>query len=110
MNNIYNEIEKDSVCPARIVIDLLKGKYGIEVLSEIIKGSNHYGELLREINGINPRILARRLREFEQEGILVRTVIPLNPPQVIYNLSEKGIALKKITNEMNKWNQLYNKG
>ncbi|MHD0398707.1 winged helix-turn-helix transcriptional regulator [Staphylococcus simulans] len=97
----------ENTCPSRIVIDLLKGKFAIEVLAEVINGSNHYGELLRNINGINPRILAMRLREFEHSGILTRTVLPLNPPQVIYNLTEKGIALKKITDEMNKWHKIY---
>lgn len=107
MTNITNQNKHEVVCPARTVIDLLKGKYTIEVLSEIINGSTHYGELLRSINGINPRILAKRLRELEQAGVLIRTVIPLNPPQVTYELSEKGIALKKITNEMNNWHAQY---
>lgn len=48
---------KKSICPARRVLNLLKGKFTLEILSEIIDGNIHYGSLLRSVEGINPRIL-----------------------------------------------------
>lgn len=67
----------------------------------------HYGTLLRSVEGINPRILAHRLHEFEQEGILLRKVLPTNPPQVEYTITEKGLALSKVVTAMKKWYQIY---
>ena len=98
---------KKSICPARSVLNLLKGKYTLEILSEIIDGNIHYGTLLRSIEGINPRILAQRLRDFEQEGILSRKVLPTSPPQVEYKMTNKGIALRSIIDEMKKWEKTY---
>lgn len=94
-------------CPAREVLNLLKGKFTLEILSEIMEGNMHYGTLLRSVEGINPRILAHRLREFEQEGILLRKVLPTNPPQVEYIITEKGLALSKVVTAMKKWYQIY---
>ncbi|QCQ03732.1 helix-turn-helix transcriptional regulator [Ligilactobacillus animalis] len=94
-------------CPAREVLNLLKGKFTLEILSEIMEGNMHYGTLLRSVEGINPRILAHRLREFEQEGILLRKVLPTNPPQVEYTITEKGLALSKVVTAMKKWYQIY---
>lgn len=34
-----------SICPARRVLNLLKGKFTLEILSEIIDGNIHYGSL-----------------------------------------------------------------
>ena len=54
---------KKTICPARRVLNLLKGKFTLEILSEIIDGNTHYGSLLRSVEGINPRILAQRLHD-----------------------------------------------
>lgn len=72
-----------------------------------IKENLHYGKLLRTVNGINPRTLAQRLHDFENAGILSRTVFPTNPPQVEYQLTKKGNALRKITEEMRLWDEIY---
>lgn len=98
---------KKSICPARNVLNLLKGKYTLEILSEIIDGNIHYGTLLRSVEGINPRILAQRLRDFEQQGILLRKVLPTSPPQVEYKMTNKGIALRSIVDEMKKWEKTF---
>ena len=94
-------------CPARTALNVLKGKFTLEILSEIIYGNLHYGSLLRSIEGINPRILAQRLHEFEDIGILSRKVLPTNPPQVEYRLTEKGTALRKVTEGMKNWGEEY---
>ena len=62
---------------------------------------------MRSVEGINPRILAQRLHDFEQEGILSRKVLPTSPPQVEYKMTKKGIALRSIVEEMKKWEQTY---
>ena len=101
------QVTTKSICPARKVLNLLKGKFTLEILSEIVDGILHYGTLLRSVEGINPRILAQRLHDFEREGILSRKVLPTSPPQVEYTLTEKGLALKSIVEEMKKWNKIY---
>ncbi|CBL90708.1 MULTISPECIES: winged helix-turn-helix transcriptional regulator [Leuconostoc] len=96
-----------SICPARKALNVLKGKFTLEILSEIIDGNLHYGSLLRSIDGMNPRILAQRLHEFEKIGVLSRKVIPTNPPQVEYRMTEKGTSLRKIAKEMKSWGEKF---
>ena len=107
MESCKKQSLKKSICPARRVLNLLKGKFTLEILSEIIDGNIHYSSLLRSVEGINPRILAQRLHDFEQEGILSRKVLPTSPPQVEYKMTKKGIALRSIVEEMKKWEQTY---
>lgn len=107
MDSCDKQIITKSVCPARKVLDILKGKFTIEILSEIINGNLHYGVLLRNVDGINPRILAQRLHDFERFGILSRKVLPTNPPQVEYRMTEKGNALRKIVEEMKNWEERF---
>ncbi|GBG96899.1 winged helix-turn-helix transcriptional regulator [Lactococcus termiticola] len=102
------ELLEDKKCLAGSVINTLKGKFALEILSAILDGHLHYGYLIRNIDGINPRILATRLRAFEEEGILSRKVLPLIPPQVEYRLTDKGMALYPIIEAMRDWHLEYN--
>ena len=91
-------------CPARGVIDLLKGKFVIEILAEILAGRNHFGQLLRSVDGINSRILSKRLHEFEQAGLLTKIVLVAEAPRSIeYQLTSKGLALREVVEAMKAW-------
>ncbi|GBG96571.1 winged helix-turn-helix transcriptional regulator [Lactococcus termiticola] len=84
-------------CLASEAISMIKGRYSIEILTAIYRGNQHYNSLLREIPGINSRILALRLREFEDKGLLTRTVLRATAPYSIrYELREKALALVPI--------------
>ncbi|MDR0298382.1 MAG: helix-turn-helix transcriptional regulator [Streptococcaceae bacterium] len=95
-------------CPVKETLALFKGKYALDILTQIFNGTNHYGQLLRVIPEINSRILAQRLREFENEDIVSREILDSNPPMSIrYALTEKGRALEKIVAEMVIWHEKY---
>ena len=49
------------------------------------------------------KMLAERLKELEQEGIIERTVLPETPVKVIYSLTEKGNALHDVFHEVSRW-------
>lgn len=49
----------------------------------------------RAIPGISDWLLAERLKELEDAGIVTREVEPTRPPQVSYALTTKGHALAR---------------
>ncbi len=52
------------------------------------------------IDGINPKTLTARLRELERSGLIGRKVYPEVPPRVEYFLTEKGMALKPVLEQL----------
>jgi len=62
-----------------------------------------YSELGRRIDGISQRMLTLSLRKLERDGLIVRTVVPISPPQVEYSLSEVGISLLAHLELMVEW-------
>jgi DNA-binding HxlR family transcriptional regulator len=56
-------------------------------------GPLRFGELRRKVDGISPKVLTERLRMLEAIGILHRDYNPTIPPQVTYELSERGQEL-----------------
>ncbi|MFJ8244924.1 winged helix-turn-helix transcriptional regulator [Peribacillus asahii] len=52
---------------------------------------------------ISGRILSERLKDLEQEGIVKRDVYPETPVRIEYSLTEKGLALAPVINEIQQW-------
>jgi hypothetical protein len=55
-----------------------------------------FEEVRQKIGGISPRVLSRRLRMMEDEGLVQRTVVNSRPPGVRYSLTEAGGIVARI--------------
>lgn len=62
-----------------------------------------FATLRDAIPEITDRMLSERLRELEQEGIVLRTVIPESPVRVEYDLTKKGRALATAIRAISEW-------
>lgn len=66
-----------------------------------------YGELKRNINRITHKMLSNQLKELEADHIIIRKEYNQIPPKVEYFLSEKGLSLMPILEEICKWGHLH---
>src|SRR5215210_3224144 len=82
-------------CPVSATLDLLNRRWTLHIVRSLLQGKKRFNEISRE-NRINPRTLRERLRMLEAEGAVKRTVISTMPPNVEYELTEKGEALNCI--------------
>jgi DNA-binding HxlR family transcriptional regulator len=70
------------------------------VIRDLAEGSRRFCELERSLVGISPRTLSLRLRALEDEGIVERCTYPEVPPRVEYALTDKGLALVPLIEDM----------
>jgi DNA-binding HxlR family transcriptional regulator len=54
------------------------------------RGPRRFNALRREVGEISQKVLASTLRDLEENGLVSRTVTPVNPPQVEYALTDLG--------------------
>ena len=54
---------------------------------------------------ISGRLLSERLKELEHEGIISRQVYPEIPVRIEYTLTQKGLALKNVLQEVDLWSK-----
>ena len=82
-----------SACRAREVLQRVGDKWSMYVIDLLGQGTMRFTELHRAIDGITARMLTVTLRGLERDGIVTRTIHPVIPPRVEYNLTPMGRTL-----------------
>ncbi len=80
-------------CPMRQMLNLVGDKWTPPVLYLLSSGTKRYSDFQRRIPGISKKMLAQTLRRLESAGVVNRTVYPIVPPKVEYNLTPFGEKL-----------------
>jgi DNA-binding HxlR family transcriptional regulator len=73
------------------------------VIYALTQGPKRFCEFREAIPDISDRLLTERLKELEEEGIVVREVNPGRPVQVVYRLTAKGEALQPVFCAIGAW-------
>lgn len=87
-------------CPVGCCAEIISGKWTLLLIRDLAEGSRRFCELERSLQGISPRTLSLRLRALEDEGIVERCTYPEVPPRVEYALTDKGLALVPLIEDM----------
>lgn len=66
-------------------------------------------DLLREVDGIAPKMLSKELQDMEMNRLVTRTVLNTKPVTVVYDVTEFGKTLEKIIDEIANWGIDYRK-
>jgi DNA-binding HxlR family transcriptional regulator len=90
-------------CNIEKTLDVIGGKWSFLVLRELFSGKKRFGELQRQVAGINPKSLTDTLRHLEEQGVIERTAYATVPVTVEYSLTPKGEDLHQILKEMKLW-------
>ena len=94
---------RPNACRAREVLQRIGDKWAVFVIDLLGNGSMRFGELHRSISGINPRMLTVTLRGLERDGIISRTIHPVIPPRVDYELTPLGRTLLDTIGQLVSW-------
>jgi len=103
MEAMPTESPEETNCPVSATAELVGGKWTLLVIRDLGAGPQRFCELERSLAGISPRTLSLRLRALEDEGILVRRTRADGAPRVEYELTEKGLALLPLLEDMRRY-------
>ena len=90
-------------CPVNRAVAALADKWKILIIIVLQSRTWRFGELLRALEGIAPKVMVRQLRSLEADGLVVRTVYAEVPPRVEYALTPAGRSLLPILNALQRW-------
>ena len=89
-------------CPVARASEILADRWTPLIMRELILGSHRFNELERGLPGISRSLLASRLRDLQQAGVVDR--LPGAHAKVTeYHLSEAGQDLKPVIEALGAW-------
>jgi DNA-binding HxlR family transcriptional regulator len=80
-------------CPLSECMLLLTGAWTPHIIWYLSEGPRRFSELRADMPDISAKVLSTRLKELENRGIVIRTVMPTSPPSVEYEMTELGSEL-----------------
>lgn len=97
------------ICPKfESAMNLINKRWVGMIVYQLLSGPQRFCTIESAI-GISGRVLSERLKDLEQEGIVVRDVFPETPVRIEYSLTEKGKALEPIMKQIEDWSQQWMK-
>jgi DNA-binding HxlR family transcriptional regulator len=87
-------------CPVDNTLKIIGKKFTVLLIRNMLSNQTRFNQFLESIEGMNQKILSARLKEMEKDGLITRTVYAETPLRVEYSLTEKGLAIKPILDQM----------
>ena len=92
-------------CEVRQILDRIADKWSLLVIALLDRRKLRFTELRREIDGVSQRMLTVTLRQLERDGLVHRTVHPVVPPRVDYELTPLGVSLHETIQALVAWTE-----
>jgi DNA-binding HxlR family transcriptional regulator len=103
------QIAPEPFCPHFMhAVELIGRRWTGAVVRAMLHDVERFSDLKHAIPEMSSRMLAERLRELEQEGIVDRVVDEGPPTRVSYLLTAKGRALGGVVEEITRWAHAWN--
>ena len=94
-------------CQVRQILDRVADKWSLLVIALLDNRRLRFTELRREIDGVSQRMLTVTLRQLERDGLVKRTVHPVVPPRVEYELTPLGGTLHSTIRSLVAWTEAH---
>src|SRR6218665_3152910 len=98
------ENNKRKIMAVHDAMDVLSGKWKISIISSVCYyNKRRFSDILNDVAGISNKMLSKELKELEVNQLIKRTVLDTQPISVQYELTEHGLTLKTIINNLTDW-------
>ena len=92
-----------SDCPCRPLLSLMANTWATLALDAMECGPIRFGELQRRLQGVSPKVLTQTLRRLQDAGMVSRTIYPVVPLHVEYELTEFGLSAADPLRYLRNW-------
>lgn len=90
-------------CAAAHALDLVGERWALLVVRELVLGPKRFTDLREGIPNASPNVLAQRLRELEESGIVRRRKLAPPAASRVYELTDWGKGLEPVLLALGQW-------
>lgn len=93
----------DDACGAAFAMELIGERWSIPIVRELMLGGRRFSDIRASLPGLSAKVLTERLERFEAGGILRRTRSAAPASIQLYELTEWGLELEFVMQELGRW-------
>jgi DNA-binding HxlR family transcriptional regulator len=93
----------DQYCPVAHACGIVGERWTLLVVRELLNGPRRYTDLLDGLPGIGTNVLACRLRDLEQAGVVHKRKLPPPAASTVYELTDYGRELEEAMYALARW-------
>jgi DNA-binding HxlR family transcriptional regulator len=93
----------DEGCAVAHALDLIGERWALLVVRELLLGPKRFTDLRDGMPGASPDVLAQRLRELTEAGVVRQRKLPPPAGSQIYELTDWGAELEAVVNGLGRW-------
>jgi DNA-binding HxlR family transcriptional regulator len=93
----------EQYCPLAHALGVVGERWTLLVVRELLHGPKRYTDLVEGLPGIGTNVLASRLRDLEQFGVVRKRKLPPPAASTVYELSEYGSELEEVMCALARW-------
>ena len=90
-------------CPLAYSLDVVGERWTLLIVRDLLLGPRRYTDLLNGLPGIGTNLLATRLKDLEQAGLLIQRRLPPPASATVYELTDRGRGLKAVIGALAEW-------
>jgi DNA-binding HxlR family transcriptional regulator len=99
----YKDLPKN---PVAVTMKMAGCKWKILIIAELLGGTRRFSEIKKALKGVTQKVLSSKLKELEQDGILIREEVGT---KVEYTLTDIGYSLRPVILSLYDWGKDYKK-
>jgi DNA-binding HxlR family transcriptional regulator len=90
-------------CGVARALDVVGERWALLVVRELLLGPKRFTDLRAGLPNIGPDVLAQRLRDLEDAGVVRRRTLPPPAGSRVYELTERGHDLEPVVLALGRW-------
>lgn len=95
--------------PVRDALDIISGKWKLLILISISSGNSRFREIERSIPKITSKVLAKELKDLEENQLIKRTVYDDIPVVIEYVITPYAKTLQPVIQALSDWGKNHRK-
>ncbi|MDT7738404.1 MAG: hypothetical protein QOK09_1773 [Mycobacterium sp.] len=90
-------------CAVSHALDLIGERWALVVVRELLLGPKRFTDLRAGMPGASPDVLAQRLRELKEAGVVRQHKLPPPAGSQVYELTDWGAELEPVVTHLGRW-------
>lgn len=99
----------DTVRPVSDALDIISGKWKLPIIISISVGNERFTDIQNSIEGITPKVLAKELKDLEQNKLISRIVTADYPVKIRYKAEPYAETLTPVIYALKEWGENHRK-